>query len=146
VWAVEDKSPSRAGMDKRQPTTLESWRRYSCTLQRSRASRLIASHVASVRPMAERVGNSIHSTIPQAAREFLEEQLIVVVGLAGTDGRVWASLLVGEPGSVRVLGERTVRIDATPLLGDPLEKNQVGKEEKEEVSCRSLLFLGGVGG
>jgi hypothetical protein len=25
-----------------------------------------------------------------------------------------------------------------------LEKNQVGKEE--EVSCRSLLFLGGVGG
>jgi hypothetical protein len=30
------------------------------------------------------------------------------------------------------------------VVANPLEKNQVGKEE--EVSCRSLLFLGGVGG
>jgi hypothetical protein len=30
-------------------------------------------------------------------------------------------------------------------VANPLEKNQVGKEV-EEVSCRSLLFLGGVGG
>jgi hypothetical protein len=29
------------------------------------------------------------------------------------------------------------------VVANPLEKNQVGKEE---VSCRSLLFLGGVGG
>jgi predicted pyridoxine 5'-phosphate oxidase superfamily flavin-nucleotide-binding protein len=61
-----------------------------------------------VRPMAERVGNSIHSTILQAAREFLEEQLMVVVGSVDADGRVWASLLVGEPGFVRVLDELTV--------------------------------------
>jgi predicted pyridoxine 5'-phosphate oxidase superfamily flavin-nucleotide-binding protein len=77
---------------------------------------------AGVRPMAERVGNSIHSTIPHAAREFLEEQLMVVVGSVDADGRVWASLLVSEPGFVRVLDERTVRIDATPLPGDPLEE------------------------
>ena len=33
------------------------------------------------------------------------------------------------------------------VVANPLEKNQVGKEEEEEeVSCRSLLFLGGVGG
>jgi hypothetical protein len=31
------------------------------------------------------------------------------------------------------------------VVANPLEKNQIGKEE-EEVSCRSLLFLGGVGG
>jgi uncharacterized protein len=43
---------------------------------------------AGVRPMAERVGNSIHSTIPQAAREFLEEQLMVVVGLVDADNWV----------------------------------------------------------
>jgi uncharacterized protein len=77
---------------------------------------------AGVRPMAELVGKSIHSTIPQAAREFLEEQLMVVVGSVDADGRVWASLLVGEPGFVRVLDERTVRIDATSLPGDPLEE------------------------
>ena len=99
---------------------------------------------AGVRSMAERVGSSIHPTIPPAAREFLEEQLMAVVGSVDADRRVWTSLLVGEPGFVRVLGEWTVRIDATPLPGDPLEKNQVGKEE--ELSCRSLLFLGGVGG
>ena len=68
---------------------------------------------------------------------------MAVVGSVDADRRVWTSLLVGEPGFVRVLDERTVRIDATPLPGDPLEKNQVGKEG---LSCRSLLFLSGVGG
>ena len=69
-----------------------------------------------VRSMAERVGNSIPPTIPPA-RKFLEEQLVVVVG---PDDRGWASLLVGEPGFVRVLDERMVRIDATPFSDDPL--------------------------
>lgn|SRR5215213_2919555 len=45
---------------------------------------------------------------------------MVVVGSVGADGRVWASQLVGEPGFVRALDERTVRIDATPFPGDPL--------------------------
>ena len=75
---------------------------------------------AGVRSMAERVGNSIRPTISPAAREFLEEQPVVVVGFVGADGRVWASLLVGEPGFVRALGERTVRIAASPFPGDPL--------------------------
>ena len=35
---------------------------------------------AGVRSMAERARNSIHPTIPPAAREFLEEQLMVVAG------------------------------------------------------------------
>jgi len=75
---------------------------------------------AGVRSMAERVGNIIRPTIAPAAREFLEELPVVVLGSVGADGRVWASLLVGEPGFVRALGERTVRIDATPFPGDPL--------------------------
>jgi predicted pyridoxine 5'-phosphate oxidase superfamily flavin-nucleotide-binding protein len=48
---------------------------------------------ASVRSMAERVGNSIHPTIPPAVRVFLEEQPMVVVGSVSADSRVWASLL-----------------------------------------------------
>ena len=75
---------------------------------------------AGVRSMAARVGNSIRPTIPLAAREFLEEQPMVVVGSLGADGQVWASLLAGDPGFVRALDERTVRIDAAPLPGDPL--------------------------
>ena len=75
---------------------------------------------AGVRPMAERVGNSIRPTILPAVREFLGELPLVVVGSVGADGRVWASLLAGDPGFVRALDERTVRIDAAPLPGDPL--------------------------
>lgn len=93
---------------------------------------------AGVRPVAERVGNSIHSTIPQAAREFLEGQLMVVVGPADADGRVWASLPVGESGFARVLDERTVRIDATPLPGDPLEEVLQGAGTKVGVLAIDL--------
>jgi predicted pyridoxine 5'-phosphate oxidase superfamily flavin-nucleotide-binding protein len=81
---------------------------------------------AGVRSMAERVGNSIHPTIPPAAREFLEEQPMVVVGSVGADGQVWASLLVGEPGFVQAIDQRTVRIDAAPLPGDPLAETLQG--------------------
>ena len=68
-----------------------------------------------MRSMADRVGNSIRPTIPLAARKFLEEQHMVVGGYVGADDRVWASLLTGDPGFVRALNERTVRIDATPF-------------------------------
>jgi predicted pyridoxine 5'-phosphate oxidase superfamily flavin-nucleotide-binding protein len=87
---------------------------------------------AGVRPMAERVGNSIHPYIPPAAHEFLDEPLIVVVGFADPDGRVWASLLTGERGFVRALDERTVRIDAAPLPADPLA--EVLQEANAEVA------------
>ena len=93
---------------------------------------------AGVRSMAERVGNSIHPTIPPAGREFLEEQPIIVVGSVGADGRVWASLLVGEPGFVRALDERTVTIAATPLPGDPLAEALQGASTKVGVLAIDL--------
>ena len=40
-------------------------------------------------------------------------------------------------------GIAIVCLEAEDLVANPLEKNQVGEEE---LSCRSLLFLGGVGG
>ena len=70
---------------------------------------------AGVRSMAERIGNSIRPTIPPAAREFLGEQPMVVVGSVGADGRVRASLLAGEPGFVRTLDDRTVETTGQPL-------------------------------
>ncbi len=80
---------------------------------------------AGVRVMAERVGKGIHHAIPQAAREFLEAQPMVVIGSVSADGRVWASLLAGEPGFARALDGRTVEIDASPVPGDPLAENLV---------------------
>ena len=65
---------------------------------------------ASVRPMVEHLGSSIRPTIPPATREYSEERLTIVVGFVDADGRVWASLLVGESGFVRALDERPVRL------------------------------------
>jgi predicted pyridoxine 5'-phosphate oxidase superfamily flavin-nucleotide-binding protein len=48
---------------------------------------------------------------------------MVVVCSTGADGRVWASLLTGEPGFLWVIDERTLRIDASPIPGDPLDEN-----------------------
>ncbi len=75
---------------------------------------------AGVSEMARRVGNGIHSEIPPAAQAFLEEQPFVVIGSAVNTGEVWASLLTGEPGFVRVLDAHTVGIEAIPSAGDPL--------------------------
>lgn len=77
--------------------------------------------------MAAHVGGIIRPTIPPAAREFLDEQPMIVVGSVGGDGRVWASLPTGEPGFVQALDERTVEIDAAPVPGDPLADNLRGE-------------------
>ena len=78
---------------------------------------------AGVREMAARISDVIRPEIPLYTRDFLEDQRVVVVGSTGADGRVWASLLTGEPGFLRVLDERTLRIDAQPVPGDPLDEN-----------------------
>ncbi len=78
---------------------------------------------AGVREMAARISDVIRPEIPPYTRDFLEDQRTVVVGFNGADGRVWASLLTGESGFLRVLDERTLRIDACPVPGDPLDEN-----------------------
>lgn len=78
---------------------------------------------AGVHDMASRVGKSILSTIPLAAQEFLHRQPMTIVGTLDANGRVWASLLTGDPGFMQALDERTVRINARPAPGDPLNEN-----------------------
>ena len=78
---------------------------------------------AGVQEMASRVGKSIRSTIPLAAQEFLSSQPIAVLSSIDQKGSVWASLLGGNPGFMRALDERTIRIQATPVNGDPLVEN-----------------------
>jgi uncharacterized protein len=75
---------------------------------------------AGVREMAKRVGGGIHDFIPPAAEEFLASQPMLIVSSVDRVGHVWASLLVGEPGFVRVIDERTALIDAVAVPGDPL--------------------------
>ena len=78
---------------------------------------------AGVRDIAARISDVVRPEIPPYTREFLEDQRMVVVGSTGADGRVWASLLTGEPGFLWVIDERTLRIDASPIPGDPLDEN-----------------------
>lgn len=78
---------------------------------------------AGVQDMARRVGQTIHSLIPLAAQNFLGSQLMAILGTVDANGRVWASLLTGQPGFMQAVNERTVRIETSLVSGDPLVEN-----------------------
>lgn len=87
------------------------------------AGELTVQEQAGVGGMARRVGKVIRPAIPPAAREFLLEQPMAVVASVDEDGRAWASLLTGEPGFLRAEDQRTLRVEAEPVPGDPLGEN-----------------------
>ena len=102
---------------------------------------------AGVREMADRIGRSIGSTIPSAARNFLRSQSLVVVGSVDASRCVWASLLAGGPGFLQAVNEHTVRINARPTAGDPLADNlaansQVGLIAIEFATRRRMRLNG----
>jgi uncharacterized protein len=78
---------------------------------------------AGVEAQAHRIAQGIRSTIPPAAQAFLLQQSMVLVGSIDAGGQVWASLLTGIPGFLTPVDERTLRITATPVVGDPLRDN-----------------------
>ena len=75
---------------------------------------------AGVRELAARVGGGIAPAVPPMAAAFLRERSWLVVGAVGDDGRAWATILAGAPGSFAAEDERTVRLTARPAPGDPL--------------------------
>jgi len=79
-----------------------------------------AQQRAGVLDRADHAGRSIGSTIPAVAARFLAERRTLVVGAADPGGRLWATLLSGEPGFVRAADERTLEVAARPAPGDPL--------------------------
>jgi uncharacterized protein len=78
---------------------------------------------AGVEEQARRIGQGIKTTIPPAAQAFLQQQLMVLVGSIDTRGQLWASLLTGVAGFLMPIDERTLRVAATPVCGDPLGDN-----------------------
>ena len=74
-----------------------------------------------VRDQVERAGrNMIREQMPEQHRELFETLPLLVVGSIDSEGRVWASLLSGEPGFVGSPTATTLHIQARPALGDPL--------------------------
>lgn len=81
---------------------------------------------------ARRVADSIHAVIPDAAREFLLRQPFAVVGSRNRREQVWASLLWGLPGFLRVEDDTTLRIDASPVMEDPLAEVLAASADQPE--------------
>lgn len=76
-----------------------------------------------MRAGAEEVGEGIVDFVPEGAAHFLEHRQMVMLGTIDSERRPCASVIVGEPGFIRVPDERTVRIGALPPAGDPARAN-----------------------
>lgn len=82
--------------------------------------------LAGVAALAERVGRSIRGDLPPAARAFLAERRWIVIG--ALDGRVrpWPAIRAGVPGFAHAVDDRTVRIEATAPVDDPIPDDLLG--------------------
>lgn len=78
---------------------------------------------AGVREEAQRLCSIVGSVIKPAAQEFLATQHLAIASTIDAQGRVWASLLTGEPGFIKVLSDNQVQINVLPILEDPLSQN-----------------------
>ena len=75
---------------------------------------------AGVEAESRRLGRGISPEIPHGAGDFFETQRLAI--LAGVDaaGRVWASLVAGNPGFITAPDSRTLRLAAGLPEADPL--------------------------
>ncbi|MFI6449105.1 pyridoxamine 5'-phosphate oxidase family protein [Kitasatospora sp. NPDC050543] len=69
---------------------------------------------------ADHLGRSIRDTVPAVAAAFLAQRQLLVVGAADGAGRMWTTVLAGEPGFISVPDERTMSVAAVPHPDDPL--------------------------
>ncbi|MFF0142182.1 pyridoxamine 5'-phosphate oxidase family protein [Streptomyces sp. NPDC005227] len=81
---------------------------------------LAAQGRAGFRESADHLRPIISETLPRGADGFLADLRLLVVGAAASDGRMWASMLYGQPGFLRVLGPRELSIGARLPDADPL--------------------------
>lgn len=74
-----------------------------------------------VRDKMEQFGRQvIRDYMPDQHREFYKQLPFILVGHADDQGWPWASMLFGPEGFITSDDERSLRINANPVLGDPL--------------------------
>jgi predicted pyridoxine 5'-phosphate oxidase superfamily flavin-nucleotide-binding protein len=78
---------------------------------------------AGVRDIAEDVGEGIVDHLPPGATGFLELRQMAVLGTVDSDGRVWASVVTGQPGFIETVDEHMLKISARASSSDPLFRN-----------------------
>ncbi|GAA2722860.1 pyridoxamine 5'-phosphate oxidase family protein [Actinocorallia aurantiaca] len=74
---------------------------------------------AGLQGRAESALRAIKTTFPEVAVAFLAQQPMIVIGAADPSGRLWATLLTGEPGFLQAT-ETTLAVGARPHPQDPL--------------------------
>ncbi|NIV75325.1 MAG: MOSC domain-containing protein [Gammaproteobacteria bacterium] len=64
----------------------------------------------------------IRDHMPEEHQKFFPQLPLLMLGTVDAGGRPWASVVAGPPGFVRAIDARTLRINARPTYGDPLNK------------------------
>jgi uncharacterized protein len=66
------------------------------------------------------MARTMKADVPGPLARFLPTQRWIVIGGTDSDGRVWASVVTGEPGFVHAVDSATVHIAGHPAPRDPL--------------------------
>ncbi|MEO3782286.1 pyridoxamine 5'-phosphate oxidase family protein [Actinocorallia sp. B10E7] len=77
---------------------------------------------AGLQGRAESALRAIKTALPEVAMAFLSQQPMIVVGAADPSGRLWATLLTGEPGFLQPT-ETELFVKALPHPEDPLAES-----------------------
>ncbi len=93
------------------------------------AGELAVQARAGASEQAQHIGAIVRSDIPSVAREFLQNQRMVVLSTLDSNNKVWASVLTGPPGFVQAIDSQTLQISAIPVVGDPLVENLKHRNE-----------------
>jgi uncharacterized protein len=78
---------------------------------------------AGVSEEATNLKRLIGNALKPAAESFLTTQHLAIAGSVDSQEKVWASLLVGDPGFIEVLNPHALNIRSLPVAGDPLYQN-----------------------
>ncbi|GAE32980.1 pyridoxamine 5'-phosphate oxidase family protein [Alkalihalobacillus hemicellulosilyticus] len=73
-----------------------------------------------LRDEASRVSKIIHDTIPEVAAQFIEQQVMLIIGVRNENDFVWASVIYDESGFVKVVDAHTIFVSSLPLESDPV--------------------------
>ncbi|MGK7892634.1 MAG: pyridoxamine 5'-phosphate oxidase family protein, partial [Xenococcus sp. (in: cyanobacteria)] len=65
----------------------------------------------------------IREYLTEQHRKFFAQLAYIIVGTVDKSGAPWASIITGKPGFISTPNNKTLKIQATPLAGDPLAHN-----------------------
>jgi hypothetical protein len=87
------------------------------------AGELKVQTLAGAGETANNISRMIHPVIAHIFVDFIQSQPMLILGSVDIQGMVWASILCGRPGFMKVMDEGTLQINALPDDADPLREN-----------------------